>query len=77
MAPVPLALGAAAETLSPPLSILHPDKALAQSANAATRNSVRLMCAFLSPTEEICGENARARVNKPLSIFGHKEIKTR
>src|SRR5689334_20295140 len=69
--------GAAAATLSPPVIILHADNALALSARAATRNSVRCMCKFLSPTQESWRKNARGRVNKPLSIFGHKETKAR
>jgi hypothetical protein len=68
-------LGAAAATLSPPAIILQADNALALSAKAATRNSVRCMCRFLSPTNESWRKNARARVNKPLSIFRHKETK--
>src|SRR5579859_6503615 len=70
-------LGAAAATLSPPVIILQADNALVPSAKAATRNSVVCMCKFLSPTHESWRKNARARVNKPLSIFRHKETKSR
>jgi hypothetical protein len=57
--------------------MLHADKALALRASAAIRTSNRCMCDFLFQQVKGGKKDARTRVNKPLSILAHKEIKTR